>query len=382
MVVAEVVVTECSAASDPARRWPSGIGLSYRSELSWLIHQRTRSGALHFCEVIAENIDPEHLPAPIARLLDNGVTVIPHGVSLSLGGAEPLCTRRLDHLARVAERLRSPFVSEHIAFVRAGGVEVGHLMPVARSDEMVGLIADNYARARTVLGLPLAVENVASLFEWPDDSLTEAQFLRAILDATGAPWLFDIANLYANAVNHHFDAFAALDRLPLDRIAYVHVAGGVSRDGLYHDTHAHAVPPACFSLLQELLRRTGKLPVLLERDRHFENRAALELELDTLLDVVANAPERRPPSPSVVPSGTHTASLGKLSLTSTTPVSLEPKSRVEPPSADAVGRIAKLQAQLARHIVELDAPAPWPNVDPFSFRASQRALADKHAAHA
>lgn len=358
VAAAEVVVIDEPKLAATALPWPSGIGLSYRNELSWLIHQRTRSDALQFCEVIAENIDPNCIPAPIARLLDRGVAVIPHGVSLSLGGAEPLCTRRLDHLARVAERLRAPFVSEHVAFVRAGGIEVGHLTAVARNEEMVDLIADNYIRARTVIGVPLVLENVASLFEWPGDSLTESQFLSALLEATGAYWLFDIANLHANAVNHHFDAFAALDQLPLERIAYVHVAGGVSRDGLYHDTHAHAVPGACFALLRELLGRTGKLPILLERDRHFENRAALELELDALLDIYTHAPER------------YLAPALRDSLPSR-----------EPPSNDVRCRIAQLQVQLTKSIVAPGSPPPWPALDPFIFHTAQRALADKHSSH-
>jgi uncharacterized protein len=362
VVDAGAAVTNRPLCSKEPRKWPDGVGLSYRNELSWLIHQRCQAGSLQFCEVIAENIDPDNLPAPIVQLLERGVTVVPHGVSLSLGGAVPLCTRRLDHLARVAQRLQAPFISEHIAFVRAGGVEVGHLLPVARNDEMLDIFASNYARAQAVLGVPLVLENVASLFEWPGNEMTETQFLRAALDATGAPWLLDVANLYANAANHHFDAVGALDELPLDRIAYVHLAGGVSRDGLYHDTHAHAVPDVCFTLLRELLSRTGKLPVLLERDRHFAHRAALEFELDALLDVVNRAPER-------------------CTTAQTTALTTRSSRSWATPSDHARHRVAQLQTQLAQHIVKLDAHPPWPALDARSFRAAQRALADKRMAH-
>ena len=57
-----------------------------------------------------------------------------------------------------------------------------------------------------------------------------------------------------------------LDALPLERIAYVHVAGGVERDGLYHDTHAHPTPPAVLELVAELCSRHDPPGVMLERD--------------------------------------------------------------------------------------------------------------------
>ncbi len=66
--------------------------------------------------------------------------MIPHGVALSLCGAEPLAPRRVAHLAVCAEKLDAPLVSEHIAFVRAGGMEAGHLLPVPRSREALDVL--------------------------------------------------------------------------------------------------------------------------------------------------------------------------------------------------------------------------------------------------
>jgi hypothetical protein len=43
-----------------------------------------------------------------------------------------------------------------------------------------------------------------------------------------------IKNVYANARNRGCDPVCLLDRLPLERVAYVHVADGA---GTYHDTH-------------------------------------------------------------------------------------------------------------------------------------------------
>ena len=112
--------------------------------------------------------------------------------------------------------------------------------------------------------------------------MDEAAFLGELLERTGALLLFDVANLYANARNHRYDPLGFLDRLPLDRIAYVHVAGGLERDGVYHDTHTRAVPPGVLQLLEELCARTSPPGVLLERDDDFPPDSELAAELDRI----------------------------------------------------------------------------------------------------
>lgn len=271
----------------------SGVSLAWRPETAWLIHRRQD---LAFSEVLAENLSAEALPAPLVQLRSRGVSVVPHGVSLSLGSAEGYSRTALDHLARLAERLEAPCVSEHIAFVRAGGVEAGHLLPVARSYQMLDIIAENVHKVRRILPVPLALENIASLFEWPDAAMDEATFVREVLERTGCRLVLDLANLYANTQNLGSDPVGFLDRLSRDRIAYVHVAGGRWDAGTYHDTHGAAVEAPVLGLLGEALARFGPLPVLIERDHHFGTRGPLEAELASVATLVSRAVASRPAS--------------------------------------------------------------------------------------
>jgi len=258
-----------------------GLGIGWRPELALPIHRRRDLG---FIEILAEDVAAlDEIPLPIEQLRRRGVAVVPHGVSLSLGGAEPLNGAWLDRLARLAERLQTPLVSEHIAFVRAGGIETGHLLPLPRTRESVALLVGHVREAQSALPVPLALENIASLFEWPDNEMDEAAFLTEILEHTDALLLLDIENVYANARNHRYDAAAFLERLPLERLAYVHVAGGSDRDGLYHDTHAHAVPAPVLELLRGLCRRTVVPGVMLERDDRFPSDEMLNAELDAVV---------------------------------------------------------------------------------------------------
>ena len=228
----------------------AGVGIGWREELAGFVGRRDGLG---FVEVVAESIhDDQPLPAGLEELARRGVPVVPHGVRLSLGSAGEPDPARVGHLAGLAERLGAPLVSEHVAFVRGGGLEAGHLLPVPRTRAALGVLAANVRLAQAELGVPLALEHVAALLEWPAPELDEAAFLTELLERTGALLLLDLANLYANARNHGGDPLDLLDALPLERIAYVHVAGGVERDGLYHDTHAHPTPPGVLDLVAEL----------------------------------------------------------------------------------------------------------------------------------
>jgi uncharacterized protein len=258
----------------------SGVGLGWRDELAGFAGRRQGLG---FVEVVAERLhDGRPLPEGLEELRRRGVPVVPHGVRLSLGSADEPDPARVGHLAALAERLGSPLVSEHVAFVRGGGLEAGHLLPVPRTRQALDVLTANVRLAQADLPVPLALEHVAALLEWPAPELDEAAFLTELLDRTGALLLLDLANLHANARNHGGDPLAFLDALPLERIAYVHVAGGVERDGLYHDTHAHPTPPAVLDLVAELCARRDPPGVMLERDDAYPPEPELAAELDAI----------------------------------------------------------------------------------------------------
>lgn len=253
-----------------------GVGIGWRPEIDLTVE---RLAEVDFVEVVAENLHHDRLPESLTILRERGVPVLPHAVSLSLGGAEPVPAAKVEHLAALAEALGAPVASDHACFVRAGGLDAGHLMPVPRTRDALEVLVANTQSAMTTIGVPFALENIAALLEWPDAELTEARFLTELTERTGCLLLVDVANLYANARNLGHDPARLLDELPLERIAYVHVAGGVERDGLYHDTHAHPVPPEVFDLLGELRARTRPPGVLLERDDAYPTDEALAAEL-------------------------------------------------------------------------------------------------------
>ncbi|MDN0197357.1 DUF692 domain-containing protein [Streptomyces sp. S.PNR 29] len=268
-----------------------GTGIGWRPEIADAVE---RMPGIDWVEVVAENVCPGHLPESLRRLRERGVTVVPHGVSLGLGGAERPDGNRLAVLAERAQALGSPLVTEHIAFVRAGGpltasprLEAGHLLPVPRTRDALDVLCENVRIAQDALPVPLAVENIAALISWPGEEMTEGQFLYELADRTGVRLLIDVANLHTNHVNRGEDPAKALAELPVEAIAYVHVAGGFERDGVWHDSHAHPVPRPVLDILTDLASRVSPPGVLLERDENFPEPAELEGELEAIREAVA-----------------------------------------------------------------------------------------------
>ncbi|MFJ7077449.1 DUF692 domain-containing protein [Streptomyces sp. NPDC098781] len=283
-----------------------GTGIGWRPEIADAVE---RMPGIDWVEAVAENVCPGHLPESLVRLRERGVTVIPHGVSLGLGGAERPDAGRLAALAERVAALGAPLVTEHIAFVRAGGpltasplLEAGHLLPVPRTRDSLDVLCENVRVAQDALPVPLAVENIAALISWPGEEMTEGQFLYELADRTGVRLLIDVANLHTNHVNRGEDPAKALAELPLEAIAYVHVAGGFERDGVWHDSHAHPVPQPVLDILTDLASRVSPPGVLLERDENFPEPGELERELGSIRTALekggAERGAARPTSPT------------------------------------------------------------------------------------
>ncbi|MEU9299654.1 DUF692 domain-containing protein [Streptomyces sp. NPDC048269] len=284
-----------------------GVGIGWRPEIADAVE---RLPGLDWVEVVAENICPGHLPEALLRLRERGTRVVPHGVSLGIGGADRPDPAKLAALGERAVALGAPLVTEHIAFVRTSSpvLEAGHLLPVPRTRDALDVLCENVRIAQDALPVPLALENIAALISWPGEELTEAQFLTELVERTGVRLLIDVANLHTNRVNRGEDPAAVLDAIPLEALAYVHVAGGVERGGVWHDTHAHPVPPVVLDVLAALRSRVDPPGVLLERDDDFPPEPELAGELAAIRAVLTAGPASAPAAPAAPGPGRPVAS--------------------------------------------------------------------------
>jgi uncharacterized protein len=209
-----------------------------------------------------------------------------HGVSLGLATVSAVDPRRLEAFARLIGEVQPESWSEHLAFVRAGGVELGHLAAPPRTALSVEAIAEHVELARRIIGSHPALENVATPIDPPGSDRSEPSWLVDVLDATPADLLLDLHNLYANGVNFGFDPAAALRALPVERIRSIHIAGGVDvrtveGQARVLDDHLHDVPDPVYALLELVGERVPHaVDVVLERDGAFPAFESLLAQLD------------------------------------------------------------------------------------------------------
>jgi len=246
------------------------VGIGWREELAaGIVASLDKIDVL---EVIAE----EWLKGPDSRVralrtLGRQRPVLLHGTGMGMAATAGVERERLERMARLMEKSGAESWSEHFAFVRAGGVEIGHLAAPPRNTSTVEATAENLELARRVTGRMAMMENISTLIDPPGSSMEEACWIAGVQRESGAELLLDLHNVHANAVNFGYDAAEFLGKLDWDLISTVHIAGGrMLPEGRVLDDHLHDVPVPVYELLREAGRRAVKpLTVILERDGNY-----------------------------------------------------------------------------------------------------------------
>ena len=229
------------------------------------------------------------------------IPIVAHGVRLSLGTDAALDEGYVREVAHAVRLLRAPRYSEHLAFTNVPGLDLANLLPLPKTPELADWVADKVRRVRSLLPVPFDLENISYLFDWPDSSMTDRQFLTAVCKAADVGILLDVENVYVNACNHDFDAVAMLAEIPAGLVRGMHIAGGFSSGEVLVDGHDHSVPEGALDLLGRALARFRPDTLVLERDDRIEAFDEILADVARIRECVARHPEEagpRTPAPS------------------------------------------------------------------------------------
>ncbi len=261
-----------------------GVGLGLRWEFIDAILER--KPALDFVEVSPENYMGRggYYDAALDRAADLW-PMVTHGLTMSLGGVDPLREEYLRGLAAFLARVKSPWHSDHLCFSTFGGVVLHDLLPIPFKNAEVTRVADRIKHAQDALGVPLAIENVSFYMHPGKRDMPEAEFIARVCEAADCGLMLDVNNAWVNATNFGFDIDEWMRTVPLDRVVQMHVAGhdwftddtflltdrpadpARPEGRLIVDTHGAEVCAEVLALLERTLEKTGPVPVLLERDQ-------------------------------------------------------------------------------------------------------------------
>lgn len=210
-----------------------------------------------------------------------------HGVSLSIGGIDPLNQTYLAELAGLARRIEAMSVSDHLCFGTFGGHYAHDLWPLPYTEEALLHVVARVERVQARLGRQLLLENVSSYVEYHASTLTEWEFLSEVVRRADAGILLDVNNVFVSAANHGFSAQAYLDGIPVGRVQQMHLGGHSDGGGFLLDDHGSQVTAEVWRLYERALARFGPVPTIIEWDERVPSLAELEAEAERARSVAA-----------------------------------------------------------------------------------------------
>ncbi len=192
--------------------------------------------------------------------------IVMHGVSLSIGSADPLNRDYLRQLAALARRFQPAWLSDHLCWTGVGGRNLHDLLPLPYTEETVKHVADRIRQVQDILGRRIVMENVSSYMSFGESRLSEWEFLGAVAEMADCGILLDINNIYVSAFNHRFDAERYIEAIDPQRVVQFHLAGHSDHGKYLLDTHDHPVCDGVWDLYRNAVRRFGMVPTLIEWD--------------------------------------------------------------------------------------------------------------------
>lgn len=237
------------------------------------------SFALGWGEALTENfLGRGGRPVAVLERIRRDTNIILHGVSMSIGGSDPLDEDYLLQLRALADRIEAAYVSDHLCFGSVGGVHGHDLWPLPLSEEALAHVIPRVQRVQDALGRALVIENVSAYVTYESSTMTEPEFISALLQATGAGLLLDVNNVYVSAYNLGFDATAYLKALPTEYVRYMHLAGHLDQGAYLLDNHGGPVSDEVLALYLVARARFGAVPTIVEWDSNLPALAGLLAE--------------------------------------------------------------------------------------------------------
>ncbi len=210
-----------------------------------------------------------------------------HGLSLSIGSPDELDMDFLKKIKSFIKQYKVQIYSEHLSYAKCDNAHLYDLLPIPFRQDAIDHIVKRIKQVQDFLEMPLAIENV-SYYTPVAAEMDEASFISAIVNNAGCKMLLDVNNVYVNSFNHQYNAKEFLSKLPLDKVAYIHMAGHEQvSDTLIIDTHGEAIIDPVYELFEHTIGLLKPVPVLLERDFNIPELEELQGEINRMDGIIS-----------------------------------------------------------------------------------------------
>jgi uncharacterized protein len=219
-------------------------------------------------------------------LPDDGPLLL-HNLDLDFSLAAPnaLDDRWPDRCSRAVRVTRSRWFSLHLGFSAERVRFDGHMLPESEPlprDECLERFASVLTMVKTLLPVPLLIENLDYCPEGAYEHVCEPEFISEVLERVDCGLLLDLAHARVSADWLGYDTLDYLERLPLDRTLELHISSPRPVDGRLDDSH-HELTDTDLEILDHALRFISPDVVILE---YTCDVVRLREQLRTLRDVL------------------------------------------------------------------------------------------------
>jgi uncharacterized protein len=267
-----------------------GVGLRAAHYASWEASPRE----VAWTECITENYLGESgpvggRPRQVLEYVRSHIPLVLHGVSMSIGGLDPLDRTYLRALKELADAIEPEWVSDHLCWGAIDGHHLHDLLPIPFTEEALDHITPRVLTVQDLLARPLVLENPSTYVAFDASVMPEWEFLAELARRTGARVLLDVNNVFVSAKNHGFSADDYLAGIPVDAVAQFHLAGHTDAGTHLLDTHDGPVCDAVWALYEKAIQRFGDVATLIEWDAKLPPYADLVAEARRSADVARRA---------------------------------------------------------------------------------------------
>jgi uncharacterized protein len=222
----------------------------------------------------------------VLKELTNQYPLFLHGLSLSVGSPDVFDYSFLKGIKKFIREYSPKIYSEHLSFSKCDNAHLYDLLPIPFTEEAVKHVSVRINQVQDFLEQKIAIE-IVSYYSPVAAEMTEIEFVNNVISEANCDLLLDVNNIYVNGFNHNYNPVDFINQLPMDKVAYIHMAGHTKvAEDLIIDSHGEAIIDPVYELFEYTMSRINRnVPVLLERDFNIPELSELQKEIQQLRDI-------------------------------------------------------------------------------------------------
>jgi len=247
-----------------------GVGITYSAAIKPLLESRPELFAVVEIEPQTTWIKTPGVPAQyrvkdelLRHLLALPGRKLIHSVGTPVGGSVRPEPAQLALLQEAVRMFGSPWASDHLSFNQTPAFATGFFLPPRQTPEGVKTVTRSILDLQQALSVPVAVETGVNYLKIRRDELPDGEFVRRVIESTSCGLLLDLHNVFTNWLNGRQSVDEFLERIPLDRVWEIHLAGGMELDGFWLDAHSGAIPDALYAIAEQVIPRLPNLGAII-----------------------------------------------------------------------------------------------------------------------